>query len=192
MPSAGGEPAAVNRAKLVFYMGSPTLAGYFSAEAVAELQARGVEVLTRLGAEEDEGIQDVADVLAEGDGSRGSVDDRYCFKRQAAPVEGASKHCRCLLYLKQYSEEEMLAAIPGDEVKGASFHAGWSVSSFILTFPRYIDAEQVLWCSNTSSLGGTLEEAGIVTREAKESLVAYSSKAAEAAEGAGEAGAAVP
>lgn len=231
----------VDRARLVFFRGSPTLAGYFASETVARLQEKGAEILflpSGAAVEPDEAdLQDVADVLCPSEPEDPSC-HRWSFRRMEAPspwLQGDEKTAiggggrsaaaatdggscagigigvgmgtetgeaaaasssikpsadkaiaikRCLVYCKDYSEDELSAAIGcssdhHQHQEDASFHRGYSVSTFITAFPELVDAEQLLWCSELSS--GLLVETGVISSEAKAACLAETTTTTKAA-----------
>jgi len=132
-------------ASIVLYHGVPTLAGHFGAASVAAMESRGVEVLSDFDASD---VMEVADIADEGCCS-------WRFRGSAAVPPGTRP---CILYLKDYSDEEMVAAAG---VSG--FHAGWTVSSFLDAFPEFVNAAAVVSAVAAIPM---LSDMNIVTAEA--------------------------
>jgi hypothetical protein len=146
-------------ASIVLYNGVPTLAGHFGAASIATMESRGVEVLSDFDASD---VMEVADIADDGGCSW-----RFCGSASAPPGTRP-----CILYLKDYSDEEMAASAG---VSG--FHAGWTVSGFLEAFPEFVNAAAVVSAVAAMPM---LTEMNVVSAEALASLKAGAKEGAGA------------
>jgi hypothetical protein len=154
-------------ASIVLYNGVPTMAGHFGAASIATMQSRGVEVLSDFDASD---VIEVADITDEG-GCSWRFRSSAAAGTPASTAPAAAPDTRpCILYLKDYSDEEMVAAA-GE----SGFHAGWTVSGFIDAFPELVNAAAVVSAVAAMPM---LAEMGIISVEALARLKACAKEGA--------------
>ena len=126
--------------------GAPVLAGRLPGAAAREaLAAAGAEVLTLPADGAYEGLE-------------------WLQGPPPAAVESLGASPLVMIYLKDYSESEMAAAV--GVAGGGGFHAGWTLSAFVCAYAPLCDAQRLL----ATPAAAWLREAGALSAEAVAAL----------------------
>jgi hypothetical protein len=135
--SSGDETC--NKLCLIQYSGVLTLGGRLDAHEIRTLQEAGVEVLTHFDFSDVKGMHLSAPDAVSGSPATLAAEGGDIFCCGCNPSGGKCAAVYCIMYLKDYSEDEMMLA-----TAHSGFDRGYNLSRFLHSFPKLYNVDDVV------------------------------------------------